>query len=1010
MARQDGRAARLGFGLFEREAALDAAEEALDLLTGLAQEVPPSPPAPVPAPRDSRVVPLHSARSAPDAPRPAEPPAAQGGVLVYAAPAGLGKTTLLAEIRRRAVSRGCTVLSARGGDQEQRVAFHVARQLLQPQLAHASDAELRERLGSWYDIIGPALGLRAATAGSPPDPQGLRDGLDWVLTHLAVRRAPLVVVLDDAHWADPESLGWLASFAPRADDLPMLLVVAYRPDELPEEGAEFTGRRSGQRPHGLAPLTADAVAQLVRDRVGAHADDEFCRDFWTVTSGNPFETVELAAKVRDRGLDPTADGAHELRDLAAALKGSGLVNRIERLGTATMRLAWACAVLGTEISPSLAGALAGLGDEAVADCAERLREARVLADTGTADGPLEFVHPLVAGTIYRAIPDAIRVAFHGQAAWCVIDAGLGPAAAARHLLETHPEGDAWVVTQLRAAARENLRAGAPDAARRQLARALREPPTADARAAVLFELSSASLLTEPATTVNQLRAALEEPISDQALRHGIVYRLSQVLAHSDRLVEASELLEQETRQTTDPRSRLRMQAERFMWDALRSDEPESPARSRRLATLADRLSGRDLTERYIIGLRAWDATLRAEPAAVALRHAERALEGGLSWADESRGFEVPVLVALTHLYADRPGRAEELFAAGTAEFEKQGWRGAHLSFAYTLLGYIRFRRGRLMEAEDFARAGLRLAERVGPRTPALWYATGVMIEVLLARGRTEEAERVARDHDFGEPFPATVTIPDCETVHAELLLATGRAEDAAAALADIGRRLEPRGKRNPSCSPWQLYLALAEAATGSPARALATAESAVARARQYGAPSAIGQALRVTAEVTDGAERIKLLEESVDWLDQSPAAYELARSLVALGAALRRTERHAEAADHLYRGLETAQDCGADGLVDEARAELAAAGLRPRALHTADGHSLTARERAAARASVRGLDPAAALGVDATTAARLLSAVYRKLGTDRSGLAHAFGDTDEPRTEAEKPQASAPAD
>ncbi|MFB7339937.1 ATP-binding protein, partial [Streptomyces hydrogenans] len=668
------------------------------------------------------------------------------------------------------------------------------------------------------------------------------------------------------------------------------------------------------------------------------------------------------------------------------------------------------AVLGTEISPALAGSLAGLGEEAVADCAERLREARVLADNPDPAAPLEFVHPLIASAVYRAIPDGFRVAFHGQAAACVVDAGLGPAAAARHLLETHPDGDPSVVAQLRAAARENLRAGAPDAARRHLARALREPPTADERAAVLFELSSASLLTEPATTVNHLRAALEEPISDQALRHGIVYRLSQVLAHSDRLVEASELLEHESRLTTDSRSRLRMQAERFMWDALRSDEPESPARSRRLATLADRLTGRDLTERYIIGLRAWDATLRAEPATVALRHAERALEGGLSWADESRGFEVPVLVALIHLYADRPGRAEELFAAGTAEFEKQGWRGAHLSFAYTLLGYIRFRRGRLMEAEDFARAGLRLAERVGPRTPALWYATGVMIEVLLARGRTAEAERVARDHDFGEPFPATVTIPDCETVHAALLLATGRAEEAAAALADIGRRLEPRGKRNPSCSPWQLHLALAEAATTSPAKALATAQDAVARARQYGAPSAIGQALRVTAEVSEGADRIKLLEESVDWLDQSPAAYELARSLVALGAALRRTERHAEAAEHLYRGLETAQDCGADGLVEEARAELAAAGLRPRALHTADGNSLTARERAAAGATVRGLDPAAVLGVDATAAARLLSAVYRKLGTDRSGLAHALGDPGEPEVPAETSGAADPLD
>ncbi|MGW5778702.1 ATP-binding protein [Streptomyces sp. NPDC003863] len=924
---------------------------------------------------------------APARPRTA---ARRGGVLAYAAPAGLGKTTLLAEIRRRAAARGCTVLSARGGDQEQRVAFHVARQLLQPQLAHASDAELRERLGSWYDIVGPALGLRAAGEGAPPDPQGLRDGLDWVLTHLAVRRDPLVVVLDDVHWADPESLGWLAAFAPRAEELPMLLVAAYRPDELPDEGKEFTGHRSGRRPHGLAPLTSAAVAHLVRDRVGAHADDAFCRDFWTVTSGNPFEAVELAAKVRDRGLEPTAHGARHLRDLAAALKGSGLVTRLERLGAATVRLAWACAVLGTEISPQVAGAVAGLGGEAVADSAARLREARVLTGAEGPDDPLEFVHPLIATTVYRSIPAATRVALHGQAAWCVVDAGLGPTAAARHLLETHPEGDPWVVHQLRAAAGENLRAGAPDAARRFLARALREPPAADDRAAVLYELGCSSLLTEPATTVNHLRAALEEPVADPALRHGIVYRLSQVLAHSDRLVEASELLGREAGRTTDARSRLRMQAEKFMWDAFRADEPESPARSRRLAALADRLTGRDLTERYVIGLRAWDATLRAEPSATALRHAERALEGGLSWADESRGFEVPVLTALTFLYADRPGRAEELFAAGTAEFERQGWRGAHLSFAYTLLGYIRHRRGRLVEAEDFVRAGLRLAERVGPRTPAQWYAVGVLVEVLLARGRTEEAARIAFDHDFGEPFPAAVTFPDSQTVHAELLLARGRTDEAAAELAAVGRRLDPRGMRNPAWCPWQLHLALAEAAT-APGRARRTAEDAVARARQYGAPSAIGQALRVTAEVSEPSARVKLLEESVDWLDQSPAAYELARSLVALGAALRRTERAGEAAEHLYRGLETAQDCGADGLVDEARAELAAAGLRPRALHPAGTDALTARERAAAELTVRDEDAAAALGVDTTTVARLLSSVYRKLGTDRSGLAQALG-------------------
>ncbi|MEB8342201.1 ATP-binding protein [Streptomyces endophyticus] len=960
MVRSDGRGRRK---LFERDSELAVVDAVLNEVTGI--------------PRDGG--------EPPDRPH--------GALLAVAATAGLGKTSLLAEVRRKAAAKGCTVLYARGGDQEQGVAFHVARQLLQPRLAGASAADLRATLGSWYAIVGPALGLCAPTEGAPPDPQGLRDGLDWVLTHLAVQQAPMVLVLDDAHWADPESLSWLAAFAPRAEELPLLLVVAYRPEELPDHAEALRGLpgRSGRRALGLEPLSATAIAGLVRDSLGGHADDAFCRECWAVTAGNPFEAVELTAKVRDRGLVPTENGAHLLRDLAAAAKGSGLVARIERLGASTVRFAWACAVLGTEIVPELAANVAGLGPEEAADATDRLRTARVLKGVES----LEFVHPLIATAVYRAIPGGIRVALHGQAAWTVLDAGLGPCAAARHLLETHPESDPWVVRQLRAAAAETVRAGAPDAARRYLARALREPPAFDDRAAVLYELGSASLLTEPATTVNHLRAALEEPITDPALRHGIVYRLSQVLAHTDRLAEASETLAREIRVTDDPRVRLRMQAEQFMWDAFRSDEPDSPARSRRLAKLADRLTGRDLTERYLIGLRTWDATLRGEPADTVIQHAERALAGGLCWAaDEDRGFEVPVLVAMAFVYADRPGRTEELFVEGIADFERAGWRGAHLSFAYTLLGYIRYRRGRLAEAEDFVRAGLGLARRVGPGTPAHWYAVGTLVEVLLARGRAPEAKEVAEEHAFGPPFPAAVVFPDAQTVYGELLLALGRTEAAAEELAAAGRRLDPRGMRNPAWCPWQLHLARAEA-SAAPERARALAEDAVERARHYGAPSAVGQALRTAAEVSSGTERAKLLEESVAHLERSPAGYELACSLVALGAELRRKGHAKEAAEHLYRGLDTAVGCGADGLAQNARDELAAAGLRPRPLHGAVTDTLTARERAAARCAAHGLCPsevARDLHVDEPTVVRLLSSAYRKLGTDAKGLAAALGE------------------
>ncbi|GGX59146.1 hypothetical protein GCM10010515_28760 [Streptomyces fructofermentans] len=476
--------------LFERESELAAVDEALNEVTGVRSAavgnlmdvsgpVPSAAPGPAPVPAS----PSPSA-SGPGLPAGTGAGAAEsrnrlrGGLLAFAGRAGIGKTSLLAEVRRRAAAKGCTVLSARGGDQEQGVAFHVARQLLQPQLAGVPEAELRASLGSWYDIVGPALGLCAAAEGAPPDQQGLRDGLDWVLTHLAVRRAPMVLVLDDAHWADPESLQWLAAFAPRAEELPLLLVVAYRPDELPEHADAFRALpgRAGGRPLDLEPLSATAVAGLVREAVGAQADDAFCRECWAVTAGNPFEAVELTAKVRDRGLTPTEAGAHLLRDLAAAVKGSGLVARLERLGPSTVRFAWACAVLGTEIPPNLAAAVAGLGAEEAADAADVLRGARILTGAVTASGTLEFVHPLIATAVYRAIPGSVRVALHGQAAWCVIDSGLGPSAAARHLMETHPDGDLWVVQQLRAAARETLRAGAPDTSCRYLARALREPP------------------------------------------------------------------------------------------------------------------------------------------------------------------------------------------------------------------------------------------------------------------------------------------------------------------------------------------------------------------------------------------------------------------------------------------------------------------------------------------------------------------------------------------------------
>ncbi|GHB61403.1 hypothetical protein GCM10010331_56520 [Streptomyces xanthochromogenes] len=801
-----------------------------------------------------------------------------------------------------------------------------------------------------------------------------------------------MLVVDDAHWADEETLAWLTSFALRAADLPLLIVVAYRPEELPRHAAEFRrlATRHGSRPLDLSPFTPAAVSDLVRDVLGEGGDELFARECWALTAGNPYEAVELVARIRDRGIKPQYANATELRELASAVRGNGLIERLERLGPSAFRLTWAVAVLGTDARREMAAGVAGLGVEEMADAIGKLRDARILAEQSD-DHPdrLDFFHPLVGTAVYRAIPSAMRVAMHGQAAFAVSEAGLGATSAARHILEMHPENDRWAVRQLRAAARDYLRAGAPDAARRCLARALREPPALEERAEVLFELGCSALLNEPATTVNHLKAALEEPELAPELREAVTYRLAQALAHTDRMGEAAAIVGAEAKNSGSARTRLRMQAESFQWNAFRADEEDSPARSRSLARLAEHITGRGKAERYILGLRAWDAMVRGEPAETALRYAEEALEGGLSWTDDNWGFEVPVLVALTFMYCDQPGRADELFTQGIADCERKGWRGAHLSFGLTLLGYIKFHRGRLSEAEDLVHSGLRIADRVGHQVPAQWFALGILIEILLARGRVQDAQELSDAYNYGQVVPNAVVYPDSETVYSELLIARGLRTDAEERLRAVGRRLEPRGMRNPMWCPWRPLLAQTIAHT-DPVEAAAIAQEGVEIARRFGTPGAVGRALHAAAKVTSGADSLALMSEAVRQLEKSPAAYELAQALIDHGAMLSRAGLPQDAADLLMRGLESAALCGADALAARAREELAASGLRPLQLRAVDSDSLTSQEKAVAERAAQGWENrriAEELGTKERTVELLLSGAFRKLGTNRDGLA-----------------------
>lgn len=125
-------------------------------------------------------------------------------------------------------------------------------------------------------------------------------------------------------------------------------------------------------------------------------------------------------------------------------------------------------------------------------------------------------------------------------------------------------------------------------------------------------------------------------------------------------------------------------------------------------------------------------------------------------------------------------------------------------------------------------------------------------------------------------------------------------------------------------------------------------------------------------------------------VERSPSAYDLAVALVDHGAALRRIGLPQEAGDRLYRGLEGAVQCGAEALAARARDELSAVGLRPMQLRVDHTSPLTSQEQAVAERAAEGWPDARiseATGLEEREVARLLSDVYRKVGTDRAGLA-----------------------
>jgi DNA-binding CsgD family transcriptional regulator/tetratricopeptide (TPR) repeat protein len=909
-----------------------------------------------------------------------------GRLLAIEGPPGIGKTALILEARSRAQEAGTQVLGARGSELEVTFSFGVVRQLFEPLLAQLAEVERRELLAGAAELATPVFEPAQLAAEATRDVSlAMLHGLYWLTANVVASR-PVLVTIDDLQWCDPPSLRWLAYLLPRLDGLDLSIVVGLRPTEHGEAPALLAQIVSDPRATVIqpAPLSAVATARLIRETLLPETDDAFCAACHELTGGNPLLLRELRNAIVAEDVVPSVDNVPRLRELAARAGSRAVAARLSRLPPEATQLARAVAILGEDVDPYHAAALAELDEPAASEAIADLARVDVLQSQPL----LGFVHPLVRAAVYETLTPLERDAGHGRAARLLGASQAEPERVAAHLLLVSPVADSKVVPVLREAARRAGSRGAAESAVAYLRRALAEPPAAPERADVLLELGSAEALVSGAAAVGHLREA-HELTDDPVRRAKVSLALGEQLSWLSP-VESAKVLTDALDELAGADPELARVLEARLIDAF-SDPVLYREAVRRLRRIRDRPPrGTTLGEKMLLAELAYHDAWAGAPAAAVVPFARRALAGETLLASEvSPGPGVHACVVLIHADLDDPVRISD------AALTEAHQRGSILAFALAkmLSAEALLSRGDLAEAEADGREARDAYEAWGAtaRFPPL--VAAFLSDALIEQGKLEDVTEALERADMGQ----------AETARALLLLSRsclrtqqgdppGGLEDAL----EAGRRFEAVGGRNPAFVAWRSHAALAllELEDRDEARRLAGEDLELARA--WGAPRALGGALRVAGLVVGGAEGLAFLEEAVEVLVDSPAKLEHAKARTELGAALRRGNRRAQARDHLRRAVELATICGATPLAARAETELLATGARPRRVALSGVESLTPSERRVAELAAEGptnREIAQALFVTPKTVEVHLSRVYRKLGiSSRSQLAAALAE------------------
>lgn len=623
--------------------------------------------------------------------------AGRGGVVHVCGEAGIGKTTMLAHAR-----------------------------------AWLGDLPFRQAASDPFDVARPRR-LIGRLVPERPEADDLIASTLACLEHLA-RTGPCAVLVEDVHWADPESLEVLTAIARRADDLSILQLSTGRPDGLTAL-YEHAVDRFGTRLE-LRPLTEDDVAAIACRRLGHQPGPEL-RALLRDASGNPFLVTELLDALSDQGDLVRAAGMVELAGPVSLPERlvDRLVRRTIAIGGDDGLVARTIAVVATEVTADEIAAVLDRPLPSVIESLIALSSGGVLAEGGSSPA---FRHDLIRRAVYDATPRSVIQALNRRTLTV-----LGPAA------PVHRIGSC-----LLAAA----------------------DPTRPADLARLIELGSALVASEPHLAVPLLTQALPgTPVTDPRSLT-VARNLARALIDTGRAREALTVLDERLAAIPPPypvvmhvvramalsmsgnlQSALAPHSEDAAAHVLERSELDDPHAADAVAQLAllycaggrpaqatgllDWLNGHP-GDRSRYG-RAYEHAARAWMHSIAGRFADSVAESGVGMAvlegNSSRSAAAARPVLVRAIMLDNLGRGEE--ALGTLRTGQlvpgPRWNDLLLQFATTLLLY---RHGEWDDALAEAEAGLVGAEETGFSIAVCWpFAMSAAIEAL--RGKHDDARR-----------------------------------------------------------------------------------------------------------------------------------------------------------------------------------------------------------------------------------------------------------------------------